>query len=247
MPAPAQSRPRTFFPTAINMYRQCPERYYRHYILKKRRPQPFSRPLLTGGATHRLIARVLPTFMRTGQKPKDLLPDALREVSTSEYPPEEVDQRERDAADVVEWTFRALDMLPERSSLRLQERQLSCAAGKSGVEIGAQVDVVLQRSCGTVEHIDFKTGKVRDNTVQNLIARAVVGRHFGNAPGILTSTLYLRHGQYQSAELTADGSRLEWQGIARDIREIRSLGRFPPNPGPLCEFCPYQSRDCSVW
>ncbi len=59
--------PRTFFPTAINTFRQCPERYYHYYIRKRRPPMPFSRPMIMGGATHRMIASILPRYLQYGE------------------------------------------------------------------------------------------------------------------------------------------------------------------------------------
>ena len=243
----AQTRTRTFFPTAINAFRQCPERYYLKYIRKRKRPMPFSRPLITGSAAHRLVAEVLPDFMQTGEIPVDIAPRALREVSTTEYPADELSYRDQDAASVAACTTAALDMIPAGSSSLLQERNLYAPLGRSGVQVGARIDLVLRRDNGDIEHIDFKTGKIRDDAIQNLIARAVVGRKFGIQQRIRTTTLYLQHRHTQSTILDRRTGRRDWKAIARDIRDIRSLDDFPPRPGPLCDYCPYQARDCTAW
>jgi len=242
-----QTRTRTFFPTAINVFRQCPERYYLKYIRKRKRPMPFSRPLACGGAAHRLIAAVLPDFMLNGEIPADLEQRALDEVSAAAYPAGELAYRKQDARDIAKWTLTAFEMIPPGSRSMLQERKLYAPLGRSSVQIGAQIDLVLRRDDGNIEHIDFKTGKVRDDAVQNLIARAVVGRKFGIQQPIRTTTLYLQHRRTQSTILDRRTSRREWESIARDIRDIRSLDDFPPRPGPLCVYCPYQARDCTAW
>ena len=238
--------PRTFFPTAIMTFRNCPERYYHQYIRKRKRPAPFSRPMVVGGAAHRLIARALPPYFQSGEVALDLGSEAMREISSTAYPEDEFSHREEDAANVVDLTRTALDMMPTDAGLLLQERRLFAPLGRSGVQIGAQIDLVLGRSDGSIEHIDFKTGKLRDNTVQSLLARAVVGRRFPNAPGVQTTTLHLAHRKRDTGCLTREASRDDWRDIARNIRDIRSLDRFPPRPSPLCSYCPYQSRDCSV-
>jgi RecB family exonuclease len=247
MRPPAGPRPRTFFPTAINTFRQCPERYYHRYIKKRTGAQPFSRPLVLGGATHRMIASVLPRYLHAGEIAADLEAQALAEVSTREYPDEERQHLAQDARDVVELTLAALELIPRRSRALLQERKLYAPLGRSGVEIGAQIDLVLQRPDGAIEHVDFKTGKVRENTVQTLLARAVVGRRFGTATEIQTTTLYLAQRQRHAVTLDRVTSRLDWQGVARTIRDMRANEHFPPTPGPLCAYCPFQSRHCSAW
>ena len=225
------------------MSRTLPSQYAR----KRKRPPPFSRPLVTGGATHRLIAEVLPDFMQTGEIPADIESRALREVSTTEYLADELPYREQDAASVAECTAAAFEMIPPGSSSLLQERNLYAPLGRSGVQVGARIDLVLSHANGEIEHIDFKTGKIRDDVVQTLIARAVVGNRFGNTRRIRTTTLYLQHRERRTKALDRASSGTDWRAIARDIRDIRLLDSFPPSPGPLCDYCPYQARDCSAW
>lgn len=246
MRQPDAARPRTFFPTAITTFRQCPEKYYHQYLRKRKGVQPFSRPMIIGGATHRLIASILPRYLRNGDIGPDLERKALEEISTSDYPDEERRYREQDALDVVDMTHTALDMIPTGSTSLLQERSLYAPLGRSEVQIGARVDLVLRTADGAIEHVDFKTGKVRDNTVQSLMARAVVGRRFGANSDIRTTTLFLAHRQRQTAALDRETSAPDWRTIAGNIREIRSLERFPPSPGPLCEYCPFRARECSL-
>lgn len=238
-------RPYTFFPTAINTYRDCPEKYYHQYIRKLKRPMPFSRPMVTGGATHRTIARVLPQFLQTGEIAADLDARAMQELSTTTYPDDEREFLEQDTQRVVELTHTALEMMPAGAQSLLQERKLYARVG-GGVQVAAQIDLVLQRPDGTVEHVDFKTGRRRDNTVQSLIARTVVGRRFRVAEEIRTTTLYLAQRKLDSDTLNREEVRPAWEKIARDIKDMRSLDHFQPRPGPLCEYCPYKARDCSV-
>ncbi len=247
MPPADTAPPRRFFPTHINTYRQCPERYYHQYIRKRKGVPQFNRPLIVGGATHRLIAAVLPGYMRFGRIDLDLEAQAREEIATSDYPDEELPYREQDALDAIEMTQTALDMLPRDATSLLQERKLAMLLGRSGVEICAQVDLVVQTGDGAIEHIDFKTGKVRDNSVQSLMLRAVVGKRYRAAREIRSTTLYLAHRQRQTQTLDPDASKADWAGIARDIRAIRALDSFRPTPGPLCEYCPFQQRECSVW
>ena len=246
MHQPEPHRPRTFFPTAITTFRNCPERYYHQYIRKLKRPVSFSRPLVVGGATHRLIARALPLYFQTGEVALDLGSEAMQQVSTSDYPEEELPYREQDARDVVEMTRTAIELVPSDARSLLQERKLFAPVGRRSIQIGAQVDLVMERSDGAIEHVDFKTGKVRDNTVQSLMARTVVGRRYQAASEIHTTTIHLAHHKRDTNRLTSEGCRDDWREIARNIQDIRSFEHFAPYPGPLCDYCPYQACDCSV-
>lgn len=246
MQAPEPRRLRTFFPTHIDTFRQCPERFFHKYIRKRQGVTGFSRPLVLGSVTHRLIAAVLPRYMQSGDIAVDLEARAIQALASQDYPEAERHLIEQDAEDVVDLTKTALDMIPGDSRSLLQERKLYKPLGKSGIEIGAQVDLVLQRGDGTIEHIDFKTGKIRDNTVQSAIGRAVVGHRYRAAPEIQSTTLFLAERQRHSTVFSAETHGHEWKSIAQNIRDIRSLDTFPPNPGPLCAYCPFRETHCSV-
>ncbi len=91
----------------------------------------------------------------------------LEEISTTTIPQEEQQYREQDALAVADLTRTALEMMPDKTTSLLQERNLYALLGRSNIQIGARVDLVTRNSDGVVEHIDFKTGKIRDNTVQS--------------------------------------------------------------------------------
>lgn len=240
--------PRTFFPTAINTYRQCPQRYLLQYIRKVRRPHPFSAALVKGGATHRLLARHVRPYLHTGRIPARLLEEAHREIATTDYPANERKHMARDAEEVAELTIAGLEMLPLGARPVIVERNLYALLDGGPVQLGARVDLVVQHEDATVEHIDFKTGKRRpDDRLQMLISRIVVGNRMREAPRILTTTLYLQQRQADSNPLAGAEFQADWRELKATIREIRTATDWPPIPGPLCDYCPYKSRDCAAW
>jgi RecB family exonuclease len=243
----AADRPRTFFPSQITTYRQCPERYFLQYIEKRRRPRPFSSELVKGGAAHRLIARAIPAYFQSSFIPADLTSQALAEVAATEYPPEERAYLEQDAIDVASWTQTALDMLPRDARALFVERKLFATLGRGPVQLGAQIDLVLEHDDGVIEHVDFKTGKLREDPVQELISRTVVGRRVQREATVRSTTLYVQHRHARSHELDRDECRADWLDIAEAIRAIRSTDTWPARPGPLCDYCPFKARDCSAW
>jgi RecB family exonuclease len=243
----AADRPRTFFPSQINTYRQCPERYFLQYIEKRKRPRPFSSELIKGGAAHRLIARTIPAYFQSNLIPDDLTSQALAEVAATEYPPEERAYLEQDAIDVASWTQTALDMLPRDARPMLVEKNLYAPLGRGPVQLGARIDLMLQHADGVIEHVDFKTGKLREDPVQELISRTVVGRRVQREASVRSTTLFVQHRHTQSRELDRDECRSDWRDIAEAIRAIRSTNAWPAHPGPLCDYCPFKARDCSAW
>src|ERR687892_22637 len=72
---------------------------------------------------------------------------------------------EKDALDVASWTQTALDMLPRDARPMLVEKNLYAPVGRGPVQLGARIDLVLQHDDGTIEHVDFKTGKLREDPV----------------------------------------------------------------------------------
>lgn len=240
--------PRTFFPTAINTYRQCPQRFLLQYVRKVRRPLPFSAALVKGGATHRLLARHVVPYLRSGNLPDRLLAEARQEIEGANYPPHERQHMARDAEEIVNLTVAGLQMLEPGAQPLLVERNLFALLGRGPVELGARVDLVVQHEDATVEHIDFKTGKRRpDDRLQMLISRVVVGRRMAAAPRIQTTLLYLQQRQADSRELAGPEFLADWQALKATITEIRTTTSWPPVPGPLCDYCPYKDRDCAAW
>jgi hypothetical protein len=242
-----EERPRTFFPSHINAYRQCPQRFYLQYIRKLKRPRPFSAALVKGGATHRLIAQHLPRFLRSGELPTDLRGQARLAVEAGNYPASELSQLERDALEVADWTVRALEMLPPGARPLFVERKLYSPVGRHGLQLGAQVDLVLQHDDQTVEHIDFKTGKLKHDPVQMLVSRIVVGKRMSQAPRITTTTLNVQHRHIETAEMDRERCAGDWGEIASTLRAVRSTDEWIVLPGPLCDYCQFKARDCPAW
>ncbi|MGH6914298.1 MAG: PD-(D/E)XK nuclease family protein [Geminicoccales bacterium] len=138
-------------------------------------------------------------------------------------------------------------MLPRDARPLVVEQNLFAPAGRGALRLGARVDLVLKHEDGLIEHVDFKTGKLRDDPVQALVSRRVVGHRVSPSATVRTTTLYLQHRHADSRELDRDDCRSDWRDIADSIRAIRTITKWPAKPGPLCEYCPFKERDCSAW
>src|SRR5215217_244908 len=89
MPA-KQALRRTFFPTCLTTYEQCPERYYHAYIEKRPEPDDFFVPAFERGrAIHRVLYDVALSSMEHESIPTDIRERASIALKRWKYESEE--------------------------------------------------------------------------------------------------------------------------------------------------------------
>ncbi len=248
-----QSRPQLYSPSGLNLYAQCPERYFRQRVQRQKVVEPFSPALAKGIAVHQVLEAAAKEYQLQGTVPVNLRERLQDLLPQSKYPGERAWRDEAaGAADLVKYGLGLLDgesrVLCTESFLRYTYKgDTTCPA----FALGAKVDLVLACDNGDgSEHlvvIDYKTGKVEIDTLQELALRIVVqhtfGRHFTH---IISSTPFLAERTTRSIVLSDVECHRTWRKIKETVAAIESNTKWQPVPSALCQWCPYFGNGCSL-
>jgi hypothetical protein len=239
------------WPSQLKLYRECPERYYHKYVARRRAVEPFSRDLARGIALHAVLADCFSEFQKSGGYPINVQDRVEVQLRQSGYPTDLTDARIADEETVstnVKWVLSEFDCTAEvlgiEQTLSYYHRGTdACPASL----LRAKVDLVLAHTDGTLEHVDFKGGKVRSDPIQEVISRIVVAAEYGErCPTIRTTTLFASEQKRVSAVLDRAACRETWASIRQAVAEIQSGANWTPSPSPFCGTCPYFGNGCSI-
>jgi hypothetical protein len=249
--APASRRLPIFYPSQLNVYLECPEKYYHRYVLRRRVSEPFSRALARGTAVHAVLADCFRTFQEQQAFPINLRERVDFHLPEAGYPADQADCWPDDAADVlaqVKWMLAWFD--GSARVVGIEETLAYRHGGGSDCDpflLRAKVDLVLAHSDGTLQHLDFKTGRVQRDPIQEVVARIVVAARYGEEhPTIQTTTLFLGEQHEETEVLTREECRETWQTIKRTVQAILTTTSWHPVASPLCAWCPYFDNGCTL-
>jgi hypothetical protein len=123
--------------------------------------------------------------------------------------------------------------------------------------LAAKVDLILLKKAADgsefLDVVDYKaTSTVREDLIQGLAARITVKNNANARFGlpdlpIMNTTLFLGADTVVSRELTTDECRLTWESMKNIAKTMLSDDHFPPNPSPLCQWCPFFENGCSAY
>ena len=121
------------------------------------------------------------------------------------------------------------------------------------LRIGGRIDRVDQLKDGSLEIIDYKTGKVQDQKQidKNLqmtiyaMAGASPGIYKKNPKNIILSFYYLETQEKISTYRNFEDLEKAKEEIMKKVKEIEKSD-FLPKPGPYCDFCDFKLL-CPAW
>jgi PD-(D/E)XK nuclease superfamily len=253
-----QHRIRTFWPKQLNLYHECPERYF-HERIERRKGEVSSNLAMTKGiAAHQVLGDIADHYRNHGAVPSDLSERTRKALPRSEYPSEEswVNDLET-AAQEVEYGTTVFDgngtvLASEQTFKYLYKHGRSCPP----FELAARVDLVMLRDDDEgkpfLDVMDFKGGAGKDDLIQRLASRIVVKNHadevgFGVPfDYIQNSTVLTGQGATRSVKLDLDDLRRGWELIKKIVGAIIDAADWHPIRSPLCEYCPYYIDGCSI-
>ena len=263
----ANNRLPILYPKHVGLYLQCPERYLHERVERRAVEQAPSPALARGIAVHAVLAATALEYQRSldclggydgPSVPCDLLARAEATLPRAPYPSEEAWQA--DARAVAEEAKYGLSYLDGNARVLATEvtffRTVQGTSDCPPCVLAAKNDLVLlrqdQERRAFLDVVDHKSGNgTKPDPIQALIARIVV-KH--NAPTrfdvafeyVQNTTLFLGARQAHSKVIDANECAQWWDTIRGAARGILAGTEWPPNPSPLCEWCPFFGNGCSL-
>lgn len=258
-----QTRTPLIYPTHINTYLQCPERYFHERIERRRPDQEFSPALMKGIATHEILANAAVAYQQGidhGEGPvvpSDLLQRAEHALPRTGYSSELAWRADVEA--VVESIKNGLSYLDGEALVLATEAtyQFPYLRGEDcpPFTLAAKVDLVLHRQDAHglpyLDVVDFKGGaSVRTDPLQELATRIVVKQNADrfnvDYSYIRSTTLFVSAGVTVSDVLSVEECGQRWAKMKEAVSGMLQGISWPANPSPLCEWCPFFNNGCSL-
>ncbi|PTQ50757.1 MAG: hypothetical protein HSCHL_0209 [Hydrogenibacillus schlegelii] len=213
----------------LQLFRQCPYRYYLRYV--KKLPEPPSEPLELGKAVHTAIELTYHGTPR-GEAVDRAVRNAALPVSAAE----------------VAALVRNADIVPgvgeveAEFMLRLDQ----------GMWLYGLVDWIVMKDDGTAVVTDWKTNRVEEDvlvTHQLDLYAAAAFRVFG-ARRVVTRYVFVRTGNVHEKTYDAPPEEaLDWakETAAEIIERGEAEEHFRPNHGLWCRYCPFAMQCYALW
>ena len=190
--------------------------------------------------------------------PANLYELAERKLPRSSYPDEA--SWTADVEEVVHGAKVGISYLDGDSEVLASEVTMHFPYRPSGAGVAftlaAKTDLILlkKREDGVefLDVVDYKSAStIRHDLIQEVAARITVkqnaGQRFGVADlSIVNTTIYLGAESVVSREITTEECRETWELMKSIARAIFKDNQFPPTPSPLCEWCPFFEKACSI-
>jgi hypothetical protein len=253
-----RQRPPFLSPKQLNLYYECPERFF-HERVERRRGEPQSRLAMAKGiAVHDVLRDIGNHYQKNGNMPADLDERVRRALPRSEYPSiESWEQALETAVHEVEFGVTVFNgegsvLATEKDYEYLSKARKECPQ----FMLTARVDLLMLRHDADgkpfLDVMDFKGGAGSIDPLQELACRVVVSNHakrvgFGvSFDYIQNSTVRTGVGEIRSVTLDDEDFRRGWQKITQIVSSIIEGTDWHPVRSPLCESCPYFMDGCSI-
>ena len=244
-------KPKVVSPSKLNIFLSCPKQYYFEYIdpemakIKKliKKKKSF---LEMGTFVHDALTLFLKQEKRTWPEMSSILKDLWKGPRGKEFGFESL-QQEREyykkALLMLKWFCENEDINPKIFQLPL------CPPGNSfedykkvdfgkDLKIGGKLDRVDVREDGTLEIIDYKTGKEKDDNLQLLFYVFLVESLYKKEV-TKASYLYLKSKRRVSVIPEKELREKTKEHILNTVEKIGQEKEFKPRISRLCAFCDY--------
>jgi hypothetical protein len=259
MPA-KQGQRRTFYPTCLTAYEQCPERYYHQYVEKRPIPDDFvDLALERGRAVHRVLYDVALEYMEHETIPSDIPEQAA--VALKRAPYSSPEEWCRDLEIVIRDIEFGLGQFDDKARVLAAERKYFREFPETSEDpffvLEAKVDLVLHRVYDDgllfLDVVDFKSGKGTSYPIQEYVCQTVVERH---APRYRVPFNYVRNttvrtSQGEIVSTVIDGDEHDYlsahvKNLVKAIYKDYEESNWRPVESGRCRWCPYCEDGCSL-
>jgi DNA helicase-2/ATP-dependent DNA helicase PcrA len=237
---PTCAEPLQLSPSAVENYRQCPQRYLFRYLWSLREGPKAS--LSFGSIMHSTIKRFVGELRRGNQLPFEEVQRIFEtewrsagfedEYQEAEYKKDGIEQLRAFHAEMIEAAPRILE----------QEKSFELAL-ENNVIITGRMDQVNSLGRDQVEIVDYKTGKPRKDADAKkdlqLSLYALAAKEIFDWNPVRLVFHYLQNNHIQVT--TRDSKRLdEAENIVQEAAADIRAREFPAKPGSICRSCAYQ-------
>ena len=257
MPTNSNSLP-IIYPKQINLYLQCPERFFHERVERQKIDQPFSPALTKGIALHQILNDAAVEYRRQGTVPANLHERAEALIPRAPYLSDLA--WNADVESVVEQVKYGIAYLDGEARVLASEAtyQYPYQRGQEcpPFVLAAKVDLVLLRHDAEgqayLDVVDFKSGtSLKADAFQELAGRIVVkqnaDRRF-NVPYayVQNTTVYVGARAVRSEVIADEECGRRWSQAKQVVTAIIQGSDWSPTPSPLCEWCPFFNNGCSL-
>lgn len=257
-------RPPILYPKHLNLYAQCPERYYHERIERRGDAQTRSTALARGIAVHEVLSSVVKDYEAFFNEhgvpavPSDLRLRAERALPRDAYPDGASWAKDLDAL-VAEVQF-GVAYLDGEARVLATEATFQYPYGGSDecprFVLAVKVDAVLLRhdddGRAFLDVVDWKGGTgLWHDPIQELACRIAIQynakRRFDVDPAFIqNTTVYVSARAHRSVVIPTSEGQQRWSDLKQLASGIVLAAEWAPNPSPLCEWCPYFGNGCSL-
>ena len=245
--------PKQASPSKLDIFLQCQKKYHFEYIdpemakiknqIKKKRPV-----LEMGSFVHNALTLFLklPVEQRTATEMAALLKSVWAGPRGEKYGFKSVEE-ERDyysqALEMLNWFVKNEDIKPNIFNLPVSPPGRSFDDYKTvkftdNLEIGGKLDRVDMAEDGTLEIIDYKTGKEKSDNLQLIIYTFLAEGLFDKKVSRATY-IYLKSGRRLSVEPEKEIREKTRKHIIDTVDKIAETKDWKPNISKLCGYCDY--------
>lgn len=251
--------PQSLSPSGASTFRQCPRRWKLRYIEKL--PDPPGEPALRGTFVHRVLEELLAVApgQRTLDRARSICRDLWPQVATDDdFAALELSADQERAFRWNAWMdIEGYFALVEPNEVDVVDRERDMRTTLDGVPFRGIVDLV-DRTADGLRVNDYKTGRPPgarfvDSRLSQVWLYAAAIEAAGDSV-CEVRLLYLGEtgGDRDNRRPTeiarpfdrgaTDGAVAEHRNTWERIGEAVEIGRFEPNTGPLCSWCPYRAE-----
>lgn len=208
--------------STLTAFEQCPRRYYLTKVAKQV-TEPQTEATLEGNRAHKAFEYAVAGTqdLPTVYKHYQPIVDRLRATPGQKIP----EQKWALTASLKPTTFFAKD------------------AWARGV-----IDLTILRGHGHANLIDYKTGKVKEDTNQLELFAAVAFALYPAVQTVDTAYLWVNKNKVTPQRVVRDDAPIIWQGFVGRVKRMEhalTTDDFPPRPSGLCkEWCPVGKALC---
>jgi putative RecB family exonuclease len=259
-----------YLPYKLGMFTQCPKSYHFYYLdpiysqmksdLKKHPHNIWSFNTL-GKAVHNAITLFyyLPPKQRTEENLLERLKETwVSEVQWNKKPPLgkwggfEAVEEERDAYTqailMLKKFLTIAETEPEIEYLPTQDFKKSISDYTDLItplnkdfDISGKFDLIVKNEDGSLQVIDFKTGKREEEDYFQLRFYKLLAEENFQKPVKKASFYFLKTGNKKQFDLKKEKSKSIKKEILEKIKQIKETASFEPKPSKLCRFCLFKT------